>query len=371
MKICYIGPLSIHTKRWVKYFADAGHDVHLVTSETTSTWDIDNVELHVLSRFGPKTRAINYLINTFPTLKQFQKLIKEISPDIIHAHYIMETAFLGILSNFHPFVVTAWGSDVLIAPKKSKVTRWITSYVLKKADLVTCDAEHIQKTLVQLGATPSKINLIGFGIDTKKFKPKGKNERLSKELGIFDSPIIISLRRFEPIYNVESLIKAVPRVLKEIPKTKFLLIEKGSEEAKLKDLAKSLGVSDNVIFKGWVPASELPQYISLSDVYVSTSLSDAGLAASTGEAMACGLPIITTDFGDNSKWIENEVNGFIVPLKDPGSLASKIIYLLQNEKVGRKMGQANRQIIKDRNDWKVEMGKMGNLYARLVEKYQR
>jgi len=370
MRICYIGSTGIHTRRWVEYFAGAGHEVHPVTSEREPDFSVENVTLHILKRHGTKIRAINYLVNTLPLLKQFKRLIKEIAPDIVHAHYIMETAFLVTLSGFHPFVVTAWGSDVLVTPRESGISRLIAGYVLKRADLVTCDAEHIQKPLIQLGADPEKIKLIYFGVDTQKFNPREKDEKLAKELGILNSPTVISLRRFEPVYNVESLIRAVPIVLEEVPTAKFLLIEKGSEEARLKELARSLGVSNNVIFKGWVPASELPQYISLSDVYVSTSLSDAGLAASTGEAMAYGLPVVTTDFGDNSKWVEDGVNGFLVPLRNPEALASKIICLLQNEELRKRFGQANRRLIEERNNWEVEMDKMGNLYAGLAEKRQ-
>jgi len=355
----------------MKYFADAGHEVHLITSEKISSDDIENTELHLLKRFGPKTRIINYLINSLPLTFQFKRLIKNIDPDIIHAHYIMETTLLGVASGFHPFAVTAWGSDVLIAPQKSKVSRWMAEYVLKRADLVTTDGGHVKEPLMALGADPRKIKIIYFGVDTQNFKPRQKSKRLRKELGIVNSPTIISLRRLEPIYNVESLIKAVPLVLKEVPEAKFLLLERGSEEAKLKQLAESLDVSDSVRFIGWLPADKLPQYITLSDIYVSTSLSDAGLASSTAEAMACGLPVIITDFGDNRTWVEDGVNGFLVPLKDPKTLALKIIHLLQNRELRKQFGQTNRQIIEERNNWEKEMGKMGKLYGELIEKYRR
>ena len=368
MRICYVAPVSIHTKRWMKYFADAGHEVHLITSDRVRSNDIENVKLHLLKRFGPKIRSINYFINTLPLMLQFKKLIKHVDPDIIHAHYIMETTLLGAASGFHPFVVTAWGSDVLIAPQKSKLSMWMAKYMLKRADLITTDGEHLKKPLMRLGGDPQKIKIIYFGVDTQQFAPSQKGKRLSKELGVHNSPTIISLRRLEPIYNVESLIQAVPLVLKEVPEAKFLVIDKGSEEVKLKQLAESLDVSESVRFLGWIPVDKLPQYIALSDICVSTSLSDAGLASSTAEAMACGLPVIITDFGSNRIWVEDGVNGFLVPLKDPKALALKIIYLLQNKGIRKKFGQFNRQIIEEKNNWEKEMHKMSNLYEKLIEK---
>jgi len=315
-------------------------------------------------------RVVNYLINSAPLLIQFKRLIKNINPDIIHAQSIMDSTLLGAVSGFHPFVVTPWGSDVLVAPQKSKMSRRMVKYVLERADLITCDAEHIKEPLTKLGADPQKIQLIYFGVDTRKFNPGQRDERFREELGILNSPTIISLKRFEPIYNVESLITAVPLVLREFPKAKFLLVEKGSQEEKLKQLAKSLGVSDSVKFVGWVPENELPCYITSADIYVSTSLSDAGLAASTAEAMACGLPVIITDFGDNRKWVQDGVNGFIIPVRAPEVLASKIIHLLKDEETRKRFGEINREIIVERNDWEKEMGKMAKLYEELIEKYK-
>ena len=370
MKICYIASPSVHTNRWLKYFVDKGHEVHQITSVKPSDGGVDGVRLHLLRRFGPRMRVVNYLINTAPLLLQFKRLIKNIKPDIIHSQSVMDSTLLGAVSGFHPFVITPWGSDVLVAPQKSKVSRWIVKYVLKRADLITCDADHIKGPLIKLGADPQKIKLIYFGTDTRKFKPEQRDERLKEELGILDSPTIISLRRLEPICDVESLIDAVPLVLKEVPKAKFLIADKGSQEEELKQLAKSLDVSGSVKFVGRVPEDELPRYLALADIHVSTSLSDAGLAASTAEAMACGLPVVITDFGDNRKWVQDGVNGFIIPVRAPEVLAAKIIHLLKDEGTRKRFGEINRKIIVERNDREKEMGKMAKLYEELIEKYK-
>lgn len=176
MKICYIASPDVHTNRWLKYFADNGHEVHLITSAKPPDGGIDNVKLHLLKRFGPKIRGVNYLINSVPLFIQFKRLVSNINPDIIHAHQIMDTTLLGTIGGFHPYVVTPWGSDVLILPQKSRMSRWIVRYVLKRADLITCDAEHIKEPLAKLGADPQKINIIYFGTDTRKFNPGQRDE---------------------------------------------------------------------------------------------------------------------------------------------------------------------------------------------------
>ncbi len=366
MRICYLAGPGVHTNRWAKYFADRGHEVHMVASGRPSGSPVDNVKLHLLKRFGPRTRIIGYLINSVPIVTQLKIIISKIKPDVIHAHAIEESALLGAVSGFHPFVVTAWGSDVLIATKESRVSRWIVKCVLKRADLITCDAEHIKKPLMELGANSQKIKRINFGVDTRKFKPGQNNRRLGEDLGIVDSPTIISLRFWEALYDIETLIASMPLVLEEIPQAKLVLLGGGSQEGKLKELSKSLGVSDSVRFVGQVPADELPQYLVSADIFVSIALSDAGLAASTAEAMACGLPVIITDFGDNREWVEDGVNGFIIPLRSPQVLASRIVYLIRNKDIRQKFGQINRQIIVERNNWEKEMGKMEKFYEELT-----
>jgi len=306
---------------------------------------------------------------TFPlkmaSIYRIKALIKKIEPNVLHAHYVTNYGLFGALCNFEPFVITAWGSDVLVVPESRLIS------MIKKHIAITCDAKHVKEAIERLGVHPEKIKLIYFGVDTRKFSLGQKNEMLKAKLGTYKSPTVISLRNLEPIYDVESLIKSAPSVLKEIPETKFVIAGKGSEDKKLKELAKSLGVSKSIKFVGFIRNDELPSYLNATDVYVSTSLSDAGIAASTAEAMACGLPVVITDTADNRKWVEHGINGFLVPVKDPKSLAEKIIYLLRNEDVRKRFGKINREIIEERNNYYKEMEKMEDIYKELIRSHEK
>jgi glycosyltransferase involved in cell wall biosynthesis len=345
----------------VKYFADRGHSIHLVTFSETRR--IEGVKVRNLRYFSKLAHPFRIV--------EAAKAVRKIDPDVLHAHYISHYGMYGALTGFRPFVVSVWGSDVLVDPKKSMMRRYVLNYVLGKADLMTCDGEHIREALRRLGVAPEKIRLINFGIDTQKFGPRQKNEKFRAKLRIYGSPAVISLRMLEPLYDIETLVKAIPLVLEEIPAAKFVIAGKGSEERRLKNLAKSLGVSNSAKFIGFIPNDELPQYLTNMDVYVSTSLSDAGLAASTAEAMACRLPVIITDFGDNRKWVEDGVSGFLIPVRDPKTLSEKIVYLLKNEDIRTKFGEVNRKIIEERNDYYKEMEKMEGIYEELIERYEK
>ena len=260
-----------------------------------------------------------------------------------------------------------WGSDILITPKYAPILRLIVSYILQRMNLITTDANHMKDTMVTLGVYPSKIKIIYFGTDVERFHPGKRDPRLRKNLDCQNSLIVISLRNLEPLYDIETLIKAASLVLEEVKNVKFLILGEGSEEMRLKRLAKDLGVRDKIIFKGWVDQEELPRYLASSDIYVSTSLSDAGLAASTSEAMASGLPVVITDFGENIEWIK-EGGGFTFPLRDYKTLAEKITFLAKNEDVRISFGEINRSTIERKNNYYKEMEKIENEYKNIVKK---
>lgn len=356
MKLCFLaGTDSIHSQRWIRYFANKGHEIHWISLTSESGTDIKNVKLYRLKKTSSK------LLN-LPNVIQVKKLIKKINPDILHAHYAKKNGIIGALSGFHPFLLTTWGSDVLIAPKKSTILKWLVKFALNKADLITCDAEHMREAMIKLGVNSSKIQIVYFGIDTEKFSSGPKDENLIQKLKIKNSPVVISSRNLEPIYNLETLIKAIPLVLKEVSETKFIIIGKGSEEEKLKNLAKDLKVTENIRFVGFIPNEEMLKYLRTADIYVSTSLSDAGLSSCTAEAMACGLPVIITDTGENEKWVKDDQGGYLVPTKNLKALAQKIINLIKNENLRKEFSKTSRKVIGERNDYYKEMAKMEKIY---------
>lgn len=342
MKICFLASAnSVHSYKWVKYFAGKGHEVSWISLVENNQGAIEGVDFYQIKSFFP--------FNFFELLK----IVKKINPDILHAHYAGVNGFLASLCGVHPFVLTAWGSDVLIAGK-SFFKKFFVKYALGKADLITCDAEHMQKAMTKMGVLEDKIKIIYFGVDVEKFSPTKEESSPENK--------IISLRSLEPIYDIGTLIKAVPLVLKESPDSRFVIAGKGSEEENLKKLAKDLGVLDSIEFVGLIRQEMLPKYLRESNIYVSTSLSDAGIASSTAEAMSCGVAPIITDFGDNKDWVKNGESGFLMPLGDFKFLAEKIIFLIKNPEERRMLGKNARKVIEDKNNYYKEMEKMEKLY---------
>lgn len=372
MRLCYVGTLnSIHMQRWIRYFTTTGDEVHLLSPSNTSEISTEGVRLHVFRTFRTRARILDFVLNgliMIPRILQFRALFRRLSPDVVHVHYINDAAFYAALTGFRPLVVTAWGSDVLIGPRESPLLRWVVGFVLRRADLITCDADHMRDVLIRLGADPSRVAIIYFGTDTVRFSPAQRDQGLRAYLGLAGVTAVLSSRSLEPTYDVETLITAVPLVLDQTPAVKFVIAGSGSEESRLRGMVESLEVGEAVRFVGRLPESEMARYVASADVYVSTAISDGGLAASTAEAMACGLPVIITDVGDNRLWVKDGVNGFIVPPRNPQMLASSIVRLVMDGEVRERFGRNNRRIIEERNNWSKEMARMGQLYGALISR---
>mgnify|MGYP003967849245 CR=1 FL=1 len=370
--VCYMGnACSIHTIRWVNNFALRGWKVDLITWHLPNGMHNIDPKVSIHRIFCPP----HYLAR-YGALIEIALLIRKIRPEIIHGHYMGHFGMLAGLYNrltgFQPIVMSPWGTDLLHA---NGGTFCLVKYALKRADFIVLYGDTLRdRVTIDFGVLPEKVHILYTGLDIAKFSPENRNDNLKKELGILDSPVVISLRALQTIYDGDTLIKAIPSVLIEFPEAKFIITGKGNQERNLRTLAHSLGVADNIKFVGFIPNDEIPKYLTSADIYVSTSLEDGGFSLSSKEAMACGLPVIVTDYGENRKWVKDEVNGFVIPLRSPETLASKIIHLFRNSDQRKHMRYANRQMIKE--NFSLEQENMGmdgieRLYENLIERYKK
>jgi len=369
VRICYLANASsVHIHRWVKYFVERGHEIHVISFENAR---IEGTTVHVLKLPVLVKNA------TFPlkmaSIYRIKSLIKRIKPDILHGHYAINYGLFGARCNFNPFIITAWGSDVLIVPEArfiSMIKAYIAKYALRKADLVTADSISSMRAAVGFGIDEKKVKLIIHGVDLRVFRPVENREEFKKDLRLPEShQVVISSRSLEPIYDVVTLIRAVPHVIEKCPNTCFLVVGDGTLRNQLEELACKLGVTEYVRFVGSISNEEMPKSLGSSDIYVSTSLSDTR-SVSLLEAMACALPVVVTDLEGNKECVEDGVNGFLFPKGDFRMLAEKIVYLLRNKDIRRKFGVVNRRIVEKEADYEKEMSKMEKLYKNLIEAYK-
>jgi len=356
VKICFIADAtSIHTQRWADYFMKEGHEIHLITYLGPKVL-MPGVNLHVVS---PKFNSL-YLSFPFSHFR-IRRIVKHLKPDIIHSHFITKFGFHGALLGFHPFFISAWGSDVLVIPYWSRILFYFTKFSLKKADIVYATSGDVEQKIISIfGVAAQKIRMIPFGVDTKLFVPTEKK-------ATSDYTIVLSNRRFFPIYDLRTFVRAMQVSIEQDPNLRFILIGDGPEESAICSYINELGVSEYVSLVGEVENSEMPRYLQSSDIYVSTSLSDT-TPVSVSEAMACELTCIVTNVGGVKEIISDGVNGFLIKPGDYETLAQKIVELSSNPQLRESIGTNARETIINKLDWWSLMEKVNQDYELFSDK---
>ena len=377
MKLLYIAPLdNIHTQRWISFFSNRGHEIQIIDSAQTALKEFCGLPVHHIpwnehSHLSSVPRFLLHIAQLPHFLKSFKTILHTFRPEVVHLHWITGPYAYAISSTINcPLMATPWGSDILIIAKKSWPHLLVTKRVVKKADRFCCDAHHLAAALQNYGASSETIDLIHFGTDTKRFSPEAKDENLAEELGFPPGTLLIlSNRHLREVYDIGTLIKAIPEVVSRIPSCGFVIVGDGDQKPFLKQLVNDLGIDTYVRFVGRLSDQDMLRYTASASIYVSTSLSDGGLAASTAEAMACAVPVIITNFGENAEWTDQGKAGSLFEMKNASQLAQNLIALLADEQLRNEMGNHGRKLILERNDFYNEMSRAEIIYKQLKNTY--
>lgn len=355
-RICYLADgKSIHTQRWCEYFLSQGFEIHLITFRAT---EIPGVTVHFVDSGNIEVSGNNKKV--LLKVPQIRRILRKIKPDIVHAHYATSYGITGALSGFHPLVVTALGSDVLISPFQNKWYKILLRYVFRKADWITAMSDPMKEVMISLGAAQNKMDTVIFGIDPNIFNDRNRNISA-------DTFTIISTRNFEDVYNIEVLVEALALVRQKIQHFKVHLIGAGSKETQIRSLVEKLQLSDIVEMHGRLPQLQIAELLRTSQVFVSVSSSD-GNNISLNEAMACGCFSVVSDIPANRQWIEDGINGFFSQAISAEAIAAKI--LEAHDSYNHLIVAANamnQKVINEKAIWKTNMQKVEQHYLKLCK----
>jgi glycosyltransferase involved in cell wall biosynthesis len=280
--------------------------------------------------------------------------------NMLHVHWAIPTGLIAVWVRVlfkRPFIVTTHGSDLRMALGRSGFLRKIFLYVCRSANYINCVSEAQKRELERLGFADEKISTIPMGID-EGFLEAGKKRKMALNKRPFT---ILSNRNLLPIYNVSSLIRAIPIILGEETDVRFLIAGDGSERGRLEKEVNDLSITEYVEFLGRVSHDKMPNLLARSDIYVSTSYYD-GTSVSLLEALASGAFPVVTDIPSNREWIADGDNGFLVPKENEILLAKKIVDAIRNRKLVEEACERNQQIAQQRACWKGNTEKIRELY---------
>lgn len=363
-----------HTRSWVRWFIGRGHDVHAISFYRPGV-TIEGATTHALRERreaggsagggGGASRLPRGLARVAHALRYraagVARVVREIDPDVFHGHFVVEHGFYGATAGFHPYVVSAWGSDVLVEPERDPVSRRIAAWTLRRADLVTSNNVYMAGRIAALGVEASRVEVVTLGADRYDLERSGDSVNVSEGEG--GGLCIISTRAHEPLYNIGEIVDAYGEVARARPGTRLVVAHGGSRTEALQARARAGG--GRVEFVGYLGRAAFREALSQAHIFVSVPSSDATSVALL-QAMAAGCFPIVSDLPSQRELIEDGVNGFRVPLHRPQALAERIQQAAGDHELRRRAAAMNRAIVEERGLNEVQMAKMERLYLRLA-----
>jgi glycosyltransferase involved in cell wall biosynthesis len=256
-------------------------------------------------------------------------VVKE-KPDVIHGNWIVPTGLIAAVAGWitgTPVINTARGMDMRVSEKGPVKILFDLAVKLSNKVTIVSEAMKDRKSLADAEIISSGVNETFF--------------RITPDRGSLN---ILHTRSLEKIYDVETLIKAAPLVLREAPGARFIIAGSGSHASTLKELAHSLGVVDHICFTGPVDHKSIAELMENASTYVSTAVAD-GTSIALMEAIAAGLPPVVTDIEANRLLVTHEKDGYLFRPGDERDLADKILIALSP-------GISSQTMEKKRRDFK-------------------
>ena len=368
MRIAYLSSaLTVHDERFLRRLVERGYETTLITYYRSALPSriTDITGLQIVHQRPRRLLRFQSALFGFKGAS-LRRVLKDLKPDVLHSGYVWKDGFAAARAGFHPHLAMPWGSDILVEPERSRVLRGIVQYVLRRADMITCDCQVVADRIVALSGFPrDRIVVFPWGVDRAVFHPDVVPATVRQDRGWVDKTVIIMNRNFEPIYNVKGFLVAIALLLKAQPDVRVLLGGSGSEEGRLREMVSRLGLEDVVLFLGSIAPPRMAEYLVTSDLYVSNSLSD-GSSLSLLEAMSCGLPVVVSDVPANLEWVTHGVNGFVVPRDDDAELSKALNHALGDTVRLRRMGARNLEIARERADWGRNFAVLEQVYRTLT-----
>jgi len=332
--VCYptFGGSGVVATELGKALADNGHQVHFITYDQPARLDFfsENLFYHEVSvsqyplfDYPPYELA---LASKLVDVTRFEKL------DLLHVHYAIphaSAAFMAkqILMTFGiyiPVVTTLHGTDITLVGK-DPTYKPVVTFSINQSDGVTAVSQDLKDDTYKHFAIKNEIKVIPNFIDMNRFSLKAKGH-FKLAIAPNNERIVVHTSNFRKVKRTGDVIQIFKKILDKIP-AKLLMVGDGPERVYCERLCRELGISENVRFLGKQDAVE--EILSVADLFIMPSESESfGLAAL--EAMACKVPVITSNAGGLPELNINGVTGFMDPVGDIAAMADHCIYILED-----------------------------------------
>ncbi len=352
-----------------KELALRGHEVHFISYALPFRLShyIENIVFH-------EVEISNYPLFEFPLyslslaskmveVAEFEKL------DLLHVHYAIPHATSAYLAKEMmkknrdlKIFTTLHGTDITLVGLEPSFLP-LVKFSIEKSDGVTAVSRFLKEKTITNYEIEKDIQVIPNFVDTKLFKPETSCD-FRKTIASKGEKILVHTSNFRQVKRVPDTIRIFEKVQKEIP-SKLILVGDGPDRSECERLARQLNLGDSVKFLGKQEA--LVEILSSSDIFLIPSQSESfGLAAL--EAMACGLPVISSSVGGLPELVRHNESGFIAEIGDIDRMAKYTLELLSNEKKYKLFSESARQRAVDKFDKSIVVPLYEEYYEQILNK---
>jgi phosphatidylinositol alpha-1,6-mannosyltransferase len=345
--------------------AEFGHDVTILTRKVDGSRSFDAAEATALFRITRRGAPLpnwkwNQWPKLIPVLADTARIFQQLKPDVLHFGDLFPQGVVCLLMNRLfgiPYVAYCHGEEIT----QTDLRRYqpvVRNAIFQHATTVIAASEFARENLRRIGIPEAKIRKINPGVEWDRFCPAPKNPTLLQKHSLDGKQVLLTVSRLVPRKGHAAVMQALVKILPEAPDTRYLIVGKGPEEARLRRTAEELGISHAVVFAGFVPDCELPDYYNLGDIFVMPNSVERDTGDMEGfgmvflEANAAGKPVVAGRSGGTAESVLEGVTGYRVTPEEPEELAQVLSLLLRNPDLRHRLGAAGVTRVQTDFDWR-------------------
>lgn len=315
--------------------AEKGHEVHFITYQEPARLNVFSPNIYYHEVSVPKYPLFEYPPYETALASTLVNVIKHKKLDILHVHYAIPHASSAYLAqqmlkaeNIHiPFITTLHGTDITLVGKDSSY-RSVVTFSINQSNAITAVSENLKLETYKFFDVHKEIEVIHNFVDLERFKKNDLTD-FKKQIAPKGEKIITHVSNFRPVKRIQDVVHAFAKIQEKIP-AKLLMVGDGPDRQLAEELCRKLGTCKHTRFLG--KQEKMEDIFNISDLFILPSTYESfGLAAL--EAMACGVPVISTNSGGLPEINLNGNTGFLTEIGDIDTMSEKSIYLLGNDKI--------------------------------------
>jgi len=337
--VCYptFGGSGVVATELGKALAKEGHKIHFITYSQPTRLDFLNENLFYHEVDFRSYALFEYQPYELALASKMVSVVKNEGLDLLHVHYAIPHASAAYMAKQIlksqgieiPVVTTLHGTDITLVGKDPSYEPVVT-FSINQSNGVTAVSQDLKKETFQSFRITNEIEVIPNFIDLEKFK-KQKKDHFKKAICPEGEALIVHTSNFRKVKRIGDVVHIFANIHKEIP-SKLLMIGDGPERSKAESLCRELGIGDAVRFLGKLEAVE--EVLSVADLFLMPSEKESfGLAAL--EAMACEVPVISTNTGGLPELNVQGVTGFLSNVGDVEDMTRRALFILDKNNLPR------------------------------------